>query len=76
MLNVTEPSYEWPKQTLHWKGVQESILDWAATLPIHFVIPDGIVTMEENGPLNGSARPLRAIEPGDDPVAAVQPAHG
>jgi len=50
--------YGWPKNILHWKGIQESILDLCATVPIHFVIADGIVAMEGNGPLNGAARPL------------------
>ena len=48
--------YGWPKNILHWKGIQESILDLCATVPVHFVIADGIVAMEGNGPLNGTAR--------------------
>ena len=43
------------KNILHWKGIQESVLDLCATVPIHFVIADGIVAMEGNGPLNGAA---------------------
>ena len=62
--------YGWPKNILHWKGIQESILDLCATVPIHFVIADGIVAMEGNGPLNGTARPLGKIVLADDPVAA------
>jgi uncharacterized protein (DUF362 family) len=62
--------YGWPKNILHWKGIQESILDVCATIPVHFVIADGIVAMEGNGPLNGTARPLGKIVLGDDPVAA------
>ncbi len=62
--------YGWPKNILHWKGIQESILDLCATVPIHFVIADGIVAMEGNGPLNGSARPLGKIVLADDSVAA------
>ncbi len=46
--------YGWPKNILHWQGIQESILDLCATVPIHFVIADGIVAMEGNGPLNGT----------------------
>ncbi len=30
--------YGWPKNILHWKGIQESILDLCATVPIRFVI--------------------------------------
>jgi uncharacterized protein (DUF362 family) len=62
--------YGWPKNILHWKGIQESILDLCATVPIHFVIADGIVAMEGNGPLNGTPRPLGTIALADDPVAA------
>jgi len=62
--------YGWPKNILHWKGIQESILDLCATVPLHFVIADGIVAMEGNGPLNGTPRPLGKIVLADDPVAA------
>ena len=62
--------YGWPKNILHWKGIQESILDVCATVPINFVIADGIVAMEGNGPLNGTARALGKIVLADDPVAA------
>ena len=62
--------YGWPKNILHWKGIQESILDVCATVPIYFVIADGIVAMEGNGPLNGAARTLGKIVLADDPVAA------
>ncbi len=62
--------YGWPKNILHWKGIQESILDLCATVPIHFVIEDGIVAMEGNGPLNGTPRAMGKIVPADDPVAA------
>ena len=62
--------YGWPKNILHWKGIQESILDLCATVPIDFVIADGIMAMEGNGPLNGTPRPLGNIVLADDPVAA------
>ena len=62
--------YGWPKNILHWKGIQESILDICATVPVHFVIADGIVAMEGNGPLNGTSRRLGKIVLADDFVAA------
>jgi uncharacterized protein (DUF362 family) len=62
--------YGWPKNILHWHGIQESILDLCATVPIHFVIGDAIVCMEGNGPLNGSPRHLGSVVLADDPVAA------
>jgi uncharacterized protein (DUF362 family) len=62
--------YGWPKNILHWNGIQESILDLCATVPVHFVIADGIAAIEGNGPLNGTPRPLRKIVVAYDPVAA------
>ena len=61
--------YGGPKNILHWKGIQESILDLCATVPVHFVIADGIVAMEGNGPLNGTAGTL-GIVLANDLVAA------
>ncbi len=62
--------YGWPKNVLHWKGIHESILDICATVPIQFVIADGIVAMEGNGPLHGTSRSLNTVVMADDPVAA------
>jgi uncharacterized protein (DUF362 family) len=62
--------YGWPKNILHWKGIQQSILDVCATVPVHFVIADAIMAMEGNGPLNGTPRPLCSLVLADDPVAA------
>ena len=53
--------YGWPKNLLHWKGIHRSILDICATVPIHFVIADGIVAMEGNRPLHGTQRHLGKI---------------
>jgi uncharacterized protein (DUF362 family) len=62
--------YGWPKNLLHWSGIHESILDICATVPVHFVIADGITAMEGNGPLQGSPLQLGKIVLADDPVAA------
>lgn len=62
--------YGWPKNILHWEGIQESVLDVCATVPVHFVIADAIMAMEGNGPLHGTPRPLNRIVLADDPVAA------
>jgi len=62
--------YGWPKNILHWHGIQECILDLCATVPINFVIADAVVAMEGNGPLNGTPRPLGKIVLSGDPVAA------
>ena len=63
-------AYGWPKNLLHWKGIDRSILDINAAVPAHFVIADGIIGMEGNGPLHGSPRSLGRIVLADDPVAA------
>ena len=39
---------------LEW--IDRSILDINSTMAVHFVIADGIVAMEGNGPLQGTAR--------------------
>ena len=62
--------YGWPKNVLHWHGIHESILDVCATVPVDFVIADGIEAMEGNGPLQGQLRRLGLIVLADDPVAA------
>src|SRR5439155_1228830 len=67
---VPGAKYGWPKNILHWKGIERSILDICATVPVHFVIADAIVAMEGNGPLSGKPRPLNRIVLADDPVAA------
>jgi uncharacterized protein (DUF362 family) len=62
--------YGWPKNHLHWYGIHESILDICATVPVRFVVADGIEAMEGNGPLQGELRKLNRIVLADDPVAA------
>jgi len=63
-------AYGWPKNLLHWKGIDRSILDINAAVPAHFAIADGIIGMEGNGPLHGAPRSLGRIVLADDPVAA------
>ncbi len=62
--------YGWPKNVLHWQGIDNSIAELAATIPIHYVIADGIEAMEGNGPLHGATRNLGCLVFADDPVAA------
>src|SRR2546427_7873970 len=62
--------YGWPKNVLHWAGIHESILDICATVRPNLVIADGIVGMEGDGPLNGTAKELHTVLLSDDPVAA------
>lgn len=62
--------YGWPKNVLHWQGIDNSIVELVASVPIHFVIADGIEAMEGNGPLHGRMKPLGCLVFADDPVAA------
>jgi uncharacterized protein (DUF362 family) len=48
--------YGWPKNVLHWAGIEDSILDIYATVRPHFAIVDGVVGMEGDGPIMGSPR--------------------
>ncbi len=62
--------YGWPKNVLHWEGISASILDINAALDLErFTILDGIVGMEGNGPIQGTARYTGALVFGNDPVA-------
>lgn len=62
--------YGWPKNILHWQGINNSIVELAATVPVQYVIADGVEAMEGNGPLHGPARHLGCLVLADDPVAA------
>jgi uncharacterized protein (DUF362 family) len=61
--------YGWPKNFLHWHGIDESIVDITSTLRPHFAIVDGIVGMEGNGPIQGRPKRVGVLVFGDDPVA-------
>jgi uncharacterized protein (DUF362 family) len=61
--------YGWPKNVLHWAGIIPSILDINSTVRADFAIVDGIVGMEGNGPIQGTARSSGVLILGDDPVA-------
>jgi uncharacterized protein (DUF362 family) len=62
--------YGWPKNVLHWERIDNSIVELAAAVPIHFVIADGIDAMEGNGPLHGPRKHLGCLVFAHDPVAA------
>ena len=48
--------YGWPKNVLHYAGIERSILDINATIKPHFSIVDGIIGMEGDGPIMGTPR--------------------
>jgi uncharacterized protein (DUF362 family) len=61
--------YGWPKNELHWRGIENSIIDIALTRPPDLAIVDGIIGMEGDGPINGVAKPLGALIMGSDLLA-------
>src|SRR4029079_6041730 len=61
--------YGWPKNLLHFRGIENSIVDLAATVRPGLAIVDGIVGMEGDGPIMGRARQVGALVMGQDLVA-------
>jgi uncharacterized protein (DUF362 family) len=61
--------YGWPKNVLHWAGIDSAILDINAAVRPDFAIVDGIVGMQGNGPLQGEPKNSGVLILGDDPVA-------
>jgi len=61
--------YGWPKNELHWRGIPNSIVDIALTRTPDLAIVDGIIGMEGDGPLNGTAKPMGVLVMGSDLVA-------
>lgn len=61
--------YGWPKNVLHWAGLDRSIVDLQAALQPGFAIVDGIVGMEGDGPLMGDAKPAGVVIMGEQPTA-------
>jgi uncharacterized protein (DUF362 family) len=62
--------YGWPKNALHWAGIDGSIIDINSSLPIpRFAIVDGVVGMEGNGPLQGQEKKSGFLVFGDELVA-------
>jgi uncharacterized protein (DUF362 family) len=61
--------YGWPKNALHWAGIEECIADLHGFFPRQFAIVDGIVGMEGNGPIQGVPKRVGVLVAGRDPVA-------
>ncbi len=61
--------YGWPKNILHWAGIDRAILDINAAVRPDFAIVDGIIGMEGNGPIQGVSKTAGVLIAGDDPVA-------
>jgi uncharacterized protein (DUF362 family) len=61
--------YGWPKNVLHHAGIPETVFDINASLPKSIAIVDGIVAMEGDGPIMGTAKPLGLVIVGTNPTA-------
>jgi uncharacterized protein (DUF362 family) len=61
--------YGWPKNLLHWRGIDQSIIDIALTRTPDLAIVDGILGMEGDGPINGETKPCGVLVMGHDPLA-------
>jgi uncharacterized protein (DUF362 family) len=62
--------YGWPKNQLHFYGINESIVALHRVFgPKSFAIVDGIVGMEGNGPIQGIPKPAGVLVMGSDLVA-------
>jgi uncharacterized protein (DUF362 family) len=53
--------YGWPKNVLHYAGIDAAILDIVSTLLPQFAIVDGIVGMEGDGPIMGTPKPAGVL---------------
>jgi uncharacterized protein (DUF362 family) len=61
--------YGWPKNALHWVGIDNAIVDVVGAVRPSYAIIDGIVAMEGNGPIDGTSKQMGVLVFGDDPVA-------
>ncbi len=62
--------YGWPKNVLHLRGIPNCIIDLVHMVKPSFAVVDAIVTMEGDGPINGTAKEMGFIALGSD-LAAV-----
>lgn len=61
--------YGWPKNKLHYIGIDEAIVALNRTFRKTFAIVDGIVGMEGNGPIQGRPKNAGVLVMGSDLVA-------
>ena len=61
--------YGWPKNVLHHQGIHRSIVDINATVRSPLAIVDGIIGMEGDGPIMGTAKHVGCLIMGTNPVA-------
>ena len=61
--------YGWPKNIIHWNGIEKSIVEINATIPTHYTIVDAVMGMEGDGPIMGSPKKVGALLMGDNALA-------
>ena len=61
--------YGWPKNVLHWHGIENSIVDINLALRPGFAIIDGVEGMEGDGPIRGETVPAGVVVMGDNLTA-------
>lgn len=59
--------YGWPKNVLHWAGIDKTIADLHFAFPKQFCLVDGIEAMEGNGPIQGTPKRAGVIVAGAHP---------
>ncbi len=59
--------YGWPKNVLHWAGIDECVADLHDLFPRQFCLVDGIEGMEGNGPILGTPNTPGVIVAGAHP---------
>jgi uncharacterized protein (DUF362 family) len=59
--------YGWPKNVLHWAGIDECIADLHLLFPNQFCIVDGIEGMQGNGPILGETKHSGVLVAGAHP---------
>lgn len=61
--------YGWPKNVLHHAGIPQTVVDINASLPKTVTIVDGILAMEGDGPILGTAKPMGLVAVGTNLTA-------
>jgi uncharacterized protein (DUF362 family) len=61
--------YGWPKNPLHWAGIDECIADLHYLFPKQFCLVDGIDAMEGNGPILGTRKHVGLVVGGAHPAS-------
>ena len=61
--------YGWPKNVLHYHGIDNSIMELNRLVPNSIAMVDGIQAMEGNGPIQGTGVAAGVVVMGPDKVA-------